>query len=567
MNLWSTASPDWESRLFAGRPLVPDLPGLLQEPFRSEAEKALRIFKRLRLPDVFGKPTMAEAAGEWFFAIVAALFGSYDARIHRRMIQEVFLLVPKKNSKSSGSAMIMLTALIMNRRSDGEFLLVAPTKEIADISYKQAAGAIKLDPALEKLFHPQRHLRLITHRNTSATLQIKAADEDVITGGKQVGSLIDETHVFAGRSNAAEIFVEVRGALAARPDGFMIQISTQSKKPPAGVFKAELGIARDVRDGKLVLPLLPVIYELPERLAKDGGWKDRRHWPLVNPNLGRSVDVTFLENELIKAEREGAAHMALFASQHFNVEIGVGLRSGGWAGAEYWDRGIERGGLTLQQLLDRSEVVTIGIDGGGLDDLLGLAVIGRETTTRRWLLWAHAFISPEGWERRKANIPLYEDFIAQETLTKVDALPKDLTALVEIVKQVDASGLLAFVGVDKHGIGGIVDALAEINIVQDDGRLGGVPQGIALMGAIKTIERKLADGSFRHGGQAMMAWCAGNAQIVPTPTAIRIDREASGYGKIDPLMAAFDAASLMMTNPPAQGRSYIDTAEELLLLA
>ena len=58
---WSTACPDWKARLLSGRPLVPDLP-----LFREEADRALRVFKRLRLPDVIGKPTMAEASGEWF---------------------------------------------------------------------------------------------------------------------------------------------------------------------------------------------------------------------------------------------------------------------------------------------------------------------------------------------------------------------------------------------------------------------------------------------------------------------------------------------------------------------
>jgi phage terminase large subunit-like protein len=74
------------------------------------------------------------------------------------------------------------------------------------------------------------------------------------------------------------------------------------------------------------------------------------------------------------------------------------------------------------------------------------------------------------------------------------------------------------------------------------------------MGAIKTVERKLVDGSFKHGGQALMTWCAGNARIVPTPTGMRIARDDSGYGKIDPLMALFNACALMATNPMAQTR-------------
>jgi phage terminase large subunit-like protein len=332
---------------------VPELP-----LFADEAERALRIFKRLRLPDVIGQPTLAEATGDWFLAIVAALFGAYDPSTNRRMIQELFLAIPKKNGKSSAGGAVMVVALIVNRRPEGEFLLVAPTKEIADIAFKQASGTIRIDPELAKLFHIQRHIRTITHRRTGATLQIKAADTDVITGSKALGTMIDETHVFAKRPRAAEVFVELRGALAARPDGFLFQTTTQSKEPPSGVFKAELAMARDVRDGRIALPLLPIIYELPHRLAKDGGWKDRKYWPLVNPNMGRSVDEAFLVREVMKAEEQGQQALALIASQHFNVEIGLSLMSDRWAGAEFWARRTDAS-LTREAVCERSEVIVI----------------------------------------------------------------------------------------------------------------------------------------------------------------------------------------------------------------
>jgi phage terminase large subunit-like protein len=267
-----------------------------------------------------------------------------------------------------------------------------------------------------------------------------------------------------------------------------------------------------------------------------------------NPNLGASVDENFLVDQAAKAERAGKSSVLLFEAKHLNMEAGMALRSDGWAGAEIWDRGLEPG-LTLDVLLDRSEIVTVGIDGGGLDDLLGIGVIGRERGTKRWLAWAHALISPEGLERRKGNAEAYADFQADGDLTLIDQLPDDITFVVDVVKRIRDRGLLAQVGVDAAGIGAIVDALAEINITQDAEKLGAVRQGIALMGAIKTIERKLADRSFCHSGSRLMAWCVSNARVVPTPTAMRIARDEAGYGKVDPLMALFNSASLMSMNP------------------
>ena len=548
-----TACPDWEARILSGRSLVPELP-----LNADEAGKAVRVFNRLRLPDVIGTPTLADATGDWFRDIVAALFGSYDPVTNTRAIQEVFLLVPKKNGKSTNAAAVMVTALIVNRRPNAEFLLIAPTKEIADISFRQAEGMIKGDPELAKLFQSQRHIRMITHRTSGAYLKVKAADTDAITGVLSTGILVDETHVFAAKPRAADVFVEVRGALAARPDGFMFQISTQSKSPPAGVFRSELAVARRVRDGALSLPLLPVLYELPASASVDDGWRKPEYFGIVNPNMGRSVNVDFLTRELTKAEEAGPGQLALFASQHLNDEIGMNLRSDRWIGADSWEASADKS-MTLDMILERSEVVTVGIDGGGADDLLGLAVIGREKVTRRWLHWAKAWAHPLALERRKSEASRYHDFERAGDLTIIKDYPEDLDGVVSVVRRINEAGLLACVGVDPIGLAGIVDALAEIDVTEDSKQVAGIGQGYVLTGAIKGLERKLIDGTFVHCGQDLMAWCVGNAKVEPTKNAFLITKQASGTGKIDPLMATFDAAKLMERNPEARDGSIYET--------
>jgi phage terminase large subunit-like protein len=557
---WTTALPDWEQRIVAGKSLVPCKP-----LFKSEAEAALDVFKSLHVVDVGA--TFADAGSEWIFDLVGAIFGACNPETGKRLIREFFVCVSKKNSKSTLAAGVMLTALIRNWRKSNELLILAPTIEAAQNSFRPAADMVRADPALDAaaggFLHIQDHIRTITHLKTKAVLKVVAAEGATVVGKKAAFVLIDELWELGLKANADAMLREATGGLIARPEGFVMSITTQSVAPPAGVFKDKLEYARKVRDGVIAdKKFLPVIYEFPEKMLKNDEHMKPENWRITNPNMGRSVSREWLEDEMRKElAKDDLSTRNTFFAKHLNVEINQSLRADGWAGAALWPRGAEKG-LTLKEVIRRSEVLTIGTDGGGLDDLLGIAVIGRERGTGRWLAWAHAFISPEGWSRRKANQTIYQDFIRDGDLTLVERLPDDLAALVGIVEQCLDSGKLAKVGADPAGIGGIVDALAEIDVTEENGLLGGVRQGVALMGAIKAVERKLVDGSFRHGGRPLMAWCAGNAIVQATATGMRIARDMSGYGKIDPLMALLDAADLMGTNPEPQGSIYDEMDDE-----
>ena len=560
---WTTACPDWESRIVAGESLIPFKP-----LFPEEAEAALAIFRKLRLVDVAGQPTMGEASPPWVLDFVAAIFGSYDSEAGRRLIRYFFLLIAKKNTKSTLAAGIMVTALVRNWRMSGEFYILAPTKEIADNSFFPARDMVLADEELKVLLHPQPNFRMITHHNTGAFLKVVAADTETVGGKKTIGLFRDELHLFGKRANASDMFREAQGGLASRPEGFVIDATTQAISPPTGVFDQGLNKFRAIRDGKLIdKRSFGLLYEFPQSMIESGEFKDPENWYIPNPNLNRSVDEQYLLEQRDDAEQKGRGELIGFYAKHLNVQPGMGDSASSWAGVLVWERGVDKT-LTLDALLHRCEVVTVGVDGGGLDDLLGVAVIGREKITKRWLGWAHALISDVGIERRKANIVDYDKFEKQGDLTKfIYVKPEDVTKIgmppniryiVDLVKKIKDRGLLGGVGVDRIGIGAIVDALNEIGVTQegDDHELDSVSQGIALMGAIKTLEIKLADYSFCHCGSDLLAYCVQNLRVVPTRTAMMVARDEAGFGKVDPFMALADAAQLMSLNPgPVQTRS------------
>jgi phage terminase large subunit-like protein len=371
---------DWVERLKSGRSLVPDL-----ELDLIEGNRAVAIFNKLRLADVPGTPTLAEAGGDWFRDIVRALFGSLDPVTRARAIRELFLLVPKKNSKTTNGALLMTTALLMNERPYAPMVMTAPVQDVADIAFAAAAGAIALDPVLSKRLHVREHIKTIIDRETKADLRIMTFDPATLTGQKFVAALIDELHVVAKMAKAASAIRQIRGGMLPFPEAFLAFITTQSEEAPAGVFRAELSKARAIRDGKQEGAMLPVLYELPPEIQRDKNeaWKKPEYWTMVTPNAGRSISIPRLVEEMHTAEATSPEELRAWASQHLNVEIGLALMSDSWAGAAFWEaQGLDEG-LTLEQLIERCEVAAIGIDGGGLDDLLGLYVIGRERDDRR----------------------------------------------------------------------------------------------------------------------------------------------------------------------------------------
>lgn len=555
--IWTTALPDWEERIVKGGSLIPCPP-----LFATPSEIALRVFKELALVDVLGCPKIGEITRDWVFEFVSVIFGAYDPAAKKRLIKEFFLLISKKNTKSTLAAGIMLTALILNERQSCELVIVAPTKEVANNSFDPMRDMIRVDKELSALFNVSAHTKTITHRATQATLKVIAAESDSLAGVKATYVLIDELWVFGKRAGASSMLQEAKGGLASRPEGFVIYLSTMSDEPPAGVFKEKLDYARGVRDGTIPdARFLPVLYEFPQSYIESGDYIKPENWYITNPNLGASVDMEYLLDTINRAKESHDKNTLQTAlAKHLNVEIGISLRANRWAGAEFWEQAGQH--FTLDELIEKSEVITMGGDGGGLDDLLGCAVVGRLPTpkyiytddggirheVKQWWVWVKAWCHPIALERRKQDEPRYRDFEADGDLVIVQNVGDDVAEFADIAKRIYDSGKLDRIGLDPAGADDIVIALESIGIPKDP-KITGVSQGWKLGGYQKVCERKIASGDLFHANQPLMAWCVGNARVKLSGSGVAMSKSESGNGKIDPVIAMLNAVALMSQNP------------------
>jgi phage terminase large subunit-like protein len=547
--MWDLSCPDWADRIRAGRSLIPDLP--LIEP---EARLGLQFFDELQLPDVPGLPKMRTGAGPWFRDLVRVAFGSWDPAAELRYIRDIFAMLPKGQSKTTYSAGLLLVGLLMNKRPRAEALFVAPTQAIADNAYNQAVGMIEASYDLRRRFRARDHVKTIEDLANHSELKVKTFDVNILSGTILIFALLDELHLLGRNPHTQKVLRQIRGGLQKTPEGLLIITTTQSDDIPAGAFREELVMARGVRDGnykgQLIRPMLPIIYEFPNEIAKEQAlWENSENWPLVMPNLGRSVQLASLVQDWEAEKTKGYQATRIWASQHLNIEMGVGLMTDGWPGAAFW-ADAEDESITIDAMLQRCEVIVACADGGGLDDLFGFALLGRDSESKDWLSWSHAWCHRSVLERRKSIASRLEDFARAGELTIIDERHDDVDEMAAIIKRVNEAGLLACVALDPEGpYGELVDALAEIEVTEQANQIVGVPQGYKLMNAIKSSERKLANGTFWHAKSSLMDWCVMNVKIESTATAIRATKQNAGDAKIDPWCALMDGATVMVRNP------------------
>ena len=258
----------------------------------------------------------------WQRQLVETLFGTVRPD-GTRQYRVCFVAVPRKNGKSSLAAAIALYLLVGDGEQGAEVYSAAADRDQAAIVFDTAKAMVEASPLLRRHVRPYR--RLLEVPRTGSIYRVLSSDVPTKHGLNPHGVIFDELHAQPNR----ELWDVLTTGVGARRQPLVFAMST------AGYDRSSIcweiwEYARAVRDGQVDDPtFLPVLYEAPE----DARWDDRELWARVNPSLGVTVSLEYLEQQARWAERSPGLQNT-FRRLHLNQWVSSESR---WIDLALWD--------------------------------------------------------------------------------------------------------------------------------------------------------------------------------------------------------------------------------------
>ena len=250
----------------------------------------------------------------WQKALVSAMFGLVDENGNRQF-REVVLLVARKNGKTKLAASIAAYTWRLEGGFGSRVFCVAPKLDQADLVYNDIWTMTQLDPEYielkERLSEKDQHNKKLYDdgelpRHRMSDLAIPAINSTVkkiaFSAKKSDGfnpslAICDEVAAWAGDAGLKQYEV-MKSGMGARPEGILLSCTT-SGYISDGIYdelmkRSTRFLLGDSKERKL-LPFLYMIDDIDK-------WNDIDELQKSNPNLGVSVSVDYMLEEIAVAE-------------------------------------------------------------------------------------------------------------------------------------------------------------------------------------------------------------------------------------------------------------------------
>ena len=474
----------------------------------------------------------------WQKAFLSVLFGIVD-ETGARQFREVLLVMGRKNGKTLLAAAIAAYCSFLDGEHGGRIYFAAPKLEQANLCFEAYHQMIETEPELDRLAQKRRSDIYIKDSNTTAKpLAFSAKKSD---GFNISLAICDECASWPGEQGL-KFYEVIKSSFGARRQPLLLAISTAGYVNE-GIFDELMKRATRVLKGdSRERRLLPVLYMIDDPTK----WDDINELQKANPNLGVSVSVDYMLEEIAVAEGS-LSKRGEFLTKYCNLKQSA---STAWLSVET----VEKASGSPLKLEDfRGTYCVGGIDLSQTRDLTACTIVIERGGTL--YVFAHFFLPAEKIDEAtdRDNVP-YQIYIQRGWLTPSGDNFVDYNDCFNwfrrLVEEFEIYPLQ--IGYDRYSAQYLVQEMKAYGFHMDD-----VFQGENLFGVIQETEGLLEDGRICIGDNDLL-----KMHLLDSAVKMSVERGRGKLVKVNPSLH-IDGTAALLDAMTVRQKWYGDIGEQL----
>lgn len=467
-----------------------------------------------------GLPLLLEP---WQMFILFNLCGWKKANGKRRF-RTAYVEVARKNGKTALAAGVALYGLYAEQLSRAEVYSIATTRDQAKLCFTDAIEIVK-KTALNKRLKCFRDS--ISYESTGSFFKPLSADYGVHDGGSPSTVIVDEFHAHP-TTGMYDVMVSGQAARE-EPITFIITTAGFNKNYPCYAFRKNAkNVINGITDDE---SLFAMIFEMDE----GDDWTDPRNWVKANPNLGVSVSVDYLEQQVKDALNRPEAVVNV-KTKNLNMWVDAELT---WILDSKW---MESSVIDDDSMLEGMQCWG-GLDLSNVSDITAFVLIFKDDDGRLYL--KPYFWIPEDTLRdkiAKENV-FYSEWVQKGYVKVTPGNVIDYDFIRADIDKIAQQYNVQSISYDRWNSSQLV-----IQMQSDGFTMSPFGQGYGSMSApTKEFEKMVLQGKVEHFGNPVLRWMMSSVAIQRDPAGnIKPDKRKSSQ-KIDGVVASIMALGEMMT--------------------
>jgi len=409
----------------------------------------------------------------------------------KRRFKEVFLLVARKNGKTTLLSIVMLYMLIADHENGAEVYSVATKLDQAKKAFDECVAIVSKSPRLRQ--HIKKRQSDLYTPATFGYLKPLASDSNTLDGLNSHNVIVDELHAIKDRK-LYEVMFESMGA---RDNPMFVMITTAGTVRES-IFDEIYKHANKVLDGLVEdETFLPVMYELDDR----GEWINQDMWFKANPGLGTIKQIDYLTQRVERAKNDVSQQAGLLTKE-FNI---LGVTDSAWLDYDIIDNPAS---FNIENL--KGTYAVGGADLSSTTDLTCATLLVQKDSTK-YVVQQYFMPTDRLDERMQEDKVPYDLWSKQGLLTLCEGSRVNYSDVTQwFVKMRDEFEIYPlWIGFDNWNANYWVEEMRNNGFTMED-----VIQGAKTMsGPMKDMAADLQAKLVNYNGNNILKWCLSNTVI------------------------------------------------------